>query len=290
VKRRHVVRLLAVALGTSPFVGTAQQKKTRRIGVLSWIPFSSITFQHDFPAALAALGYREDDTIVLDWRSAESRTDHLDALAADLAADADVIVTVTNADTLAAKRATTTVPIVMLAGGDPVNSGLVASFARPGGNVTGSTWLPPETVGKVFEILKEANPGITRAAFLTGTASFISYFVPATEAAAQAIGVALRIIELPPEQDAAGILEEVPQWHPDALVVSPTPAAREAILGFAARNRLLAVYFNRGWVDSGGLIGYIPNGRNSGAGCPLRRPHLQGREARRPPHRAANPV
>jgi putative tryptophan/tyrosine transport system substrate-binding protein len=84
--------------------------------------------------------------------------------------------------------------------------------------------------------------------------------VPATAAAAQAIGVALRIIEVPPEQDAAGILEEVRQWHPDALIVSPTPAPREAILGFAARNRLLAVYFTRGWVDSGGLMGYLPNG------------------------------
>jgi putative tryptophan/tyrosine transport system substrate-binding protein len=169
-----------------------------------------MTFPRQFPEALRDLGYVDKQNLILEWRSADGRPDRLADLAADLVrVKADVIVAVANPDILAAKRATTTIPIVMVAASDPVGAGLVASLARPGGNITGRTWTGPETVGKQLELLKETVPTITRVVHL-GSAGVpgVGASVQAAQAGAQALGLTLRVMEVRPTDDVALLLAD----------------------------------------------------------------------------------
>ncbi len=241
--------------------------KVPRIGVLSLIPISS-WFARQFPEALRDLGYVEKQNIVLELRSADGKLDRLADLAAELIrVRADVIVAMTTPDALAAKRATTTIPIVMAAAQDPVAFGLVASLARPGGNVTGRAFLPPETVGKQFEVLKETVPTITRVVYLRGVdVPGHATSVQGLRAGAQALGLTLREVEMRPTGDVAGVLEEVRRWQPDALyvgVVGISAGHRDAILRFAVQHRLPTISANRPTVMAGALMTYAPSALES---------------------------
>ena len=164
-----LVAALILVMFAAPLAAEAQPPgRVPRIGVLTVLPLSSITFPRQFPEALRDLGYIEKQNIILDWRSADGKPDRLADLAAELVrVKVDVIVAITNLDILAAKRATTTIPIIMGAGADPVAAGLVASLARPGGNITGRVFSS-ETVAKQLEVFKETVPTLTRVAYLRG--------------------------------------------------------------------------------------------------------------------------
>src|SRR5262245_16732113 len=167
--------VLHLALG---FPAEAQQpKKIPRVGLLTGAPLSSQSARNEaFRQGLRELGYVEGKNIVIEWRSYEGKMDRLPVLAAELVRlKVDVIVPGGSSDIRAAKEATSTIPIVMLAGaGDAVASGFVASLARPGGNITGLSTLRPELSGKRLEILKETIPKLSRVAFIasSGNADF----------------------------------------------------------------------------------------------------------------------
>jgi putative ABC transport system substrate-binding protein len=250
IQGRMINRSLALALVAflgvfvMPLGAEAQPAgKVPRVGVLTVVPLSSLMFPRQFPEALRDLGYVEKQNIILEWRSADGRPDRLADLAAELVrVKADVIVAVTNPDILAAKRATTTIPIIMAAASDPVGAGFVASLARPGGNITGRAWVSSETVAKQLEILKETVPTLTRVVYLRGD-GLLPIPSRGLQAGAQALGLTLREVEVRPTDDVARALEEVRRWRPDALYVSSTiPGGhRDAILKFAVQHRLPAM-------------------------------------------------
>jgi putative tryptophan/tyrosine transport system substrate-binding protein len=260
----RVVALILILLA-APLVAEAQPAaKVPRVGVLSVAPLSSIMFPRQFPEALRDLGYVDKENIIVEWRSADGSSDRLAGLAAELVRlEVEVIVAVTNPEILAAKQATTTIPIVMVAANDPVATGLVATLARPGGNITGRMWITPETTGKVLEALKETVPTISRVVHL-GSAGVpgLATIVQGAQTAAQALGLTLRVVEVRQTDDVARVLEEVRRWQPDALYVGPVgiPARhRDAILKFAVQRRLPVVSAVQGIVHRGGLMAYSPS-------------------------------
>jgi putative ABC transport system substrate-binding protein len=163
LSRRAVVQLLAAGLLASP--SAADRHRTgaiARVGVLSGASASEHLTKL-LPKALGELGYVEGKNLEIQWRWADGQAARLPELAIEIVRrKVDVIVAVTNQPILAAKQATTSIPIVMIAGLDPVGFGLVASLARPGGNVTGTSASPPEIGGKILEMLKQAIPGAER--------------------------------------------------------------------------------------------------------------------------------
>src|SRR2546422_803538 len=169
MNKKIVVFALGVLVLASGSQAQAQQsKKIPRIGFLSAAPSIDPTLLE----GLHDLGYVEGKTIVIEHRSAEGKLERLPELAAELVRlKVDIIVTQGTPAAQAVKKATSTIPIVMATSGDPVGSGLVASLARPGGNVTGLTLISPELGGKRLEILKDSVPGLTRVAFLTEPAN-----------------------------------------------------------------------------------------------------------------------
>jgi putative ABC transport system substrate-binding protein len=204
---------LAFVLLATPLAAGAQPAgKVPRVGILTELPLSSIMFPRQVPDALGELGYVEKQNVILEWRSADGKPDRLADLAAELVqAKVDVIVALTNADILAAKRATTTIPIVMGAALDPVAAGLVDSLARPGRNITGRMWTNSETVAKQLQIFKETVPTMTRVVVLGLT----DVNVEGARAGAQALGLTLRVVEIRQTEDVARVLEEVRRrWQP----------------------------------------------------------------------------
>src|SRR5919108_6101648 len=163
MRRSAVISLLGGAAMAWPLAVWAQQRPTvARIGIIDNAPI----WDH-FRLALRDLGYVEGDNIAYEYRHADGNPDRLAQAAADLARlPVNVIATFGTPSTLAAKRATATIPIVMVSVGDPVGAGLVASLARPGGNITGNTILGPEMASKRVQLLKELIPHISRLAFL----------------------------------------------------------------------------------------------------------------------------
>ena len=212
-------------------------------------------------AALRDLGYLEGKNIAIEFRWAEGRYDQLPGLAAELVRlKVDVIVTGGTASTQAAMQATTTIPIVMVGTGDPLRSGLVASLARPGGNVTGLTQLGAEVAGKRLQILTDTVPNVSRVAFLwsRANASHIPYFNE-LQAAARGLRLTLHSVEVQEphefERAFAGMMRE----RPDALIVTAdgTHQVRQAwIVDFAAKRRLPAMYQLKEYVEAGGLMSY----------------------------------
>ena len=169
MKRRDFIFLMASATAAGPRGARAQQaEKVRKIGLLTAGSEGQVRSLHGvLRDGLRELGWIEGKNLTFEARYAEDDLDRLPALAAELVSlDVDVIVTVGTLAPLAAKRATSTIPIVMAFSGDPVGSGLVASLAHPGGNVTGLSGMAPDLAGKRLELLKELLPGMSRMAVL----------------------------------------------------------------------------------------------------------------------------
>jgi putative ABC transport system substrate-binding protein len=246
--------LLAVAV-----IAGQQVHKVQRIGFLS--PLESPQYFAAFRQGLRELGYTEGQNIVIEYRSAKGMPERFPDLAAELVRlNVDVIVAASGGGALAVKNATSTIPIVIGTTGDPVASGLVASLARPGGNITGLTALGTELTGKRLELLKEAVPKASRIVVLStpgstegGTA------LKAMEVAAQPLGIELRVQEVRDPGEFEKTFAAITKEHAGAIMVLTGPLLtthRKRIVEFAAKSRLPAMYGISEFVDAGGLMFY----------------------------------
>jgi putative ABC transport system substrate-binding protein len=266
MRRRAFITLLGGAAAW-PLAARAQQgAKVARVGFLGTSSPSLERHLVDaFRLRLRQLGQVEGETIAIEYRWAEGRDDRLPELAADLVrSKPDVIVTTGTPGTLAAKRATATIPIVFASSGNPINAGLVASFARPGGNVTGFTISGPEMEGKRVQLLKDAVPALSRVAVLWNAANpGLLDFYQLTRAAAAALGLTLQpVVEVRRTDDFNAAFSAIAAATPDAMIVLADRfllAHRKEIVDFAAAQRLPAIYAYRGYVEAGGLMSYAPS-------------------------------
>lgn len=214
-----------------------------------------------FRKGLGDLGYVEGRDVLLDMRFAGGSPERLRALAAEaVAGKPDVVVTVTTTAALAARQATATIPIVALGPADPVKSGLVASLARPGGNVTGLAPNQSEIAGKWLDLLRTLVPAAKALVYLTDTENPGEMIVYRDlEQKARAMGIASRALDGTTPAGVQQAFDAMQRARPDALVVATTASLlpqRSAIVEGAARLRLPAIYARQEYVDAGGLVSY----------------------------------
>jgi putative ABC transport system substrate-binding protein len=261
ITRRRLLAGFAAGALTVPGSGRAQPTKPARIGRLS--PLSAEADDSNLAAfrqGLRELGWIEGQHFTIEARFADGAADRLAPLAAELVRQrVDLVLIGSTPGTLAVKKATTTIPIVMVTTGDPVGGGLVASMRRPGGNVTGVTALGQALNVKRLEIIKEAFPSVARVAVLANAGSpYTRQFHAEREGAARALGLQVRVHEMRDlafdqaftaiRADRSGALMVLP----DATLISH----RRRIVDLAARSRLPAIYGEREFVDVGGLMFY----------------------------------
>jgi putative ABC transport system substrate-binding protein len=262
VKRREFIGLLGGAAAW-PLTARAQQAvgKIVTIGVLAIEPWPPID---TFRQALNNIGYIEGKNVRFEYRHAEGYNERLPELANDLAdLNVDVIVTWGTDAVLAAKQATTTIPIVMGTIGDPLGSGIVTNLARPGGNVTGSSSRAAELESKRLELLKEAVPGLSRVAILSNpTNHYTPLALQSARKGAQMLHVSLAIYEVRDTTTLDAAFVTLTKDRPDALMVPADTflvSQRSRIAQFAIENKLPSVYTFREYIEAGGLIAYTPN-------------------------------
>jgi putative ABC transport system substrate-binding protein len=225
-------------------------------------PGESVALVAAFRQGLIETGYVEGQNLTIDYRWAEGHYDRLPALAADLAGrNVEMIATTGSpAPALAAKNATSTIPIVFLTGTDPVATGLVASLARPGGNLTGVSILLVELTGKRFELLSELVPGAKVIALLVNPISpEAEPTIRDAQEAARAKGVQLPILTATTESEIDAAFASLAQLHAGALLVGGDPffsTRREQFVALSSRHAIPAMYFNSTFAASGGLISY----------------------------------
>lgn len=252
--------LLLVLCGS---VHAQQKDKVFRIGFLDPSNASGSAVVVDvFRRELRTLGWVEGNNITIEYRFAEQKSDRMRELAAELVRlGVDLIVTTGDGPTLAAKKATTSIPIVMTTSSDPVAQGLVASLARPGGNVTGLSSLAADLNTKRLEILKDSIPKLARVALLQSRGSVTSDLqLKALRPAAAALKLTLEEIDTQP--DAKGLesaFETAKQKQANAIMTVATRAffaERKRIVELARKHRVPAIYFQKEFVDDGGLMSY----------------------------------
>ena len=214
-----------------------------------------------FSEALQALGFIEGKTIILEVRGAEGRVDRLPALAAELVQlNVDVIVAWGVEPLEAVRKATNRIPIVMVARGDPVATGFVASLAKPGGNITGVTVAGPEIAGKRLELLKEALPGLSRVAVLRDPAHEPAY-LHETESAARALNLRLLVLTVRAAADLDGAIKVAVKQRAQAMLINETSmlsAHRAQLAELAIRNRLPVIGSWKPSAQAGFLMSYGP--------------------------------
>jgi putative ABC transport system substrate-binding protein len=261
--RRTFIGRIAGGLLGAPLAARAQQVgKVYRIGFLLLFPRDvQLNLIAAFEAGLREKGYMPGREVVIEYRSADGQYDQLPILAAELVRlGVDVIVTGVNPNTIAAKRATGTIPIVMAASFFPVEDGLVASLARPGGNVTGFTQEAGEEVAKRLQLLREVVPKLTRVATLSGVGmTYNPYFVKTLQDAARGIGVSVVPFEIRNVEDVTQAFDDIERARADGLIVFGGPltlAHRSAIIGLATKKQLPAVWSVKERVVDGGLMSY----------------------------------
>jgi putative tryptophan/tyrosine transport system substrate-binding protein len=266
-RRRLVLAVTAGALA-APLASFAQQPaKIARIGFLypaSPEGVGAVRLQW-FRDALRELGYVEGKNLQLEVRWGEGKLDRLPALAAELVQlKVDVIVAASSPAVLAASQATRTIPIVMPTSSDPVGDGLVASLARPGGNITGLSQMAPELGEKRIQLLKEMFPKVSHAMAVLWNPDYVGMRARFEQArvAAPAVGLTVRSVEVRDARELDVAFEAIIREHPEALLLLVDPltlSQRARIVEFAAEQRLPAIYETRDFVDVGGLISYGPN-------------------------------
>jgi putative ABC transport system substrate-binding protein len=247
-----------------PFPARAQQlKKVSRIGYLSPVDAASeSTISEAIRLALRERGYVEGQNIAIEYRYAEGKVDRFPELAAEVARLKVDIIVVAGGTRLvrAAKNATKTIPIVMVGtGADPVEARIVDSLARPGGNVTGITLLSKELGGKRLELLKEAVPKVVRVAVLYDPATSMLDVKEVLPVAARALRLTLQPWEIRDSDGFEKVFAALNKQHPDGLYVLQSPlmnANEKRIAGLALKSRLPSMYYNREFVDAGGLMSY----------------------------------
>jgi putative ABC transport system substrate-binding protein len=255
------IGLLAVAV-----IAEAQRPvKVPRIGYLGATSLSASALRIEaFRQGLREHGYAEGENIVIEYRYAEGKLDRIPALATDLVRlQVEVIVTAGSINTRAAKKATSTIPIVMAQDPDPVGNGFVASLARPGGNITGLSNLGPELSGKRLELLKETVAGLARVAvFSTSTFLGNAQILRETGLAADALRVQLQFIDVLDPKDLQTAFRAARKGRAEALLVAAGPvftSQRTQLTDLAVKNRLPAIYYETEFVEQGGLMTYGAN-------------------------------
>ena len=266
MKQKFIGIALCAMLFTLSLPAQAQQAAgIPRIGIL--IPSSASflsTRREAFHRRLRELGYVEGKNIVIEYRYAEGKPERLPDLVAELVRlKVDIIVTAGPGATLAAKKASGTIPIVFAAANDPVGTGLVSSLARPGGNITGLSTMTPDLDGKRLELLKEAFPKVARVAFLWesgGTRG--NQTLTDMEAPAKALGLKLQSLPVRSLDDFDSAFARAKRDGAQALITttgSLINTQQRRVLDLAAKNRLPAIYHYSEFVEAGGLMSYAPN-------------------------------
>ena len=264
MKRREFLSFVGGAAATWPLVAGAQAPKVPRVGYLS--PSSPagqwLARNNAFRQGLRELGYDEGKNIVIEYRFAEGKFDRLPDFAAELIGlKVDVIVAVVTQASLAARNATTTISIVMVAVSDPLGSGLVTSLQRPGGNITGIGSMTGEIVGKSLQLLNETIPNLSRVAVLWNpdNAIFQAQMLKEAEAAAGVLGVQLQTFGARNAAEIDHAFSAIAKDNARALLVLNDPILIQhatQIVTLAERNRLPAMYGQREFAVTGGLMAY----------------------------------
>src|SRR6266853_5825278 len=261
---------LTLSFLAAPLAADAQPSaKVARIGYLSVVRGApgGVSLEEAFRQGLQDLGYVEGKTIAIASRSAEGKPERLPALAAELVQlPVDVIVAQGQA-VQAAKDTTTTIPIVMVTGGDPVALGLVASLARPGGNVTGLSLMSAELAGKRLQLLKEASGSLGRVAVLWNARDAVmTNIFSEIQAAAPVLGMTVQPLGVQEAKDIDGAIAAMTEERPDALfMITDVLTSRyvRQVLDFAVQHQLPTMYQSSGGVAEGGLMSYAPSWTDS---------------------------
>jgi putative ABC transport system substrate-binding protein len=252
MNRREFITLLGGAATAWPLAARGQEaSKIPRIGMLSPGPYELAATSDAFQQEVRELGYTEGP---------RSRAAEL------VASNVDLIVARSTTAARVAKEATETIPIVAVAMADPIEDGLVASLARPGGNVTGTTFLSPELVAKRLQLLRDVIPGLSRVAALWHPRAYsertMAGILKEVEAAAQTLGLQLHLVPAVAPDEFAGALSAMTSERADAFIVLPSPmlfGEYRQIVSLTASSRLPAMYQAREFVDAGGLMSYGAN-------------------------------
>ena len=288
MRRREFITLLGGAAAAWPLPARAQQPAMPVIGFLGLTtPEPNVDTLRALRQGLKEAGYVEGETFAMEYRWAESRRERLPALAAELVhRNVRVIVAMEGGDVvLAAKGATGTIPIVFVVSSDPVSLGLVASIARPGGNVTGINFVSAELVAKRLEILRELVPGATRIAVLVNPASPAATETTLREIqpAAEVLGLKIRVFEADRREDIDSMFANLASQRPDALFVANgafLTTRRIQLAHLATRHAIPATYPGRQYADIGGLMSYgCQPARCLAGGRRLFGAHPQGNQA-----------
>ena len=260
MRRRDFITLVGGAIASWPQTGRAQQRP--KIGLLD--TGLGAAFAVPFMGKLAELGYVDGENVVIERRSADGNPERLADLAADLVRQqVNVIVTAGTPAGFAAKKATTTIPIVLGANSDPVGVGLVASLARPGGNMTGNSLMAPDLSQKRLELLHMLGPEISRFAILWDSSNpGMAARVRETKNAADQAHVLLHVVGPRNLDELNAALADVANARPDALLVTAEAFTRQhqaRILDFANSNKIPTMFEDSSYVAAGGLMSYGPD-------------------------------
>jgi len=263
MKRREFLRLLCGAAVALPFPAQAQSAKVARIGFLGAATPSGFAPQVEaFRAGLRELGYIEGKNLVIEFRWAEGRYERLPELAADLVRlKVDVLVTHAPVGVRAAEQATTTIPIVIAAVGDAVASGLVKSLARPGGNVTGSSFFVPELAAKRLDTLKEALPQVRRVGALLNSSALSQPVLDAMAKSATLLDIELQQFSIREPRELPGVFQQIANGRCEAVLANEDPmllANSRAIADLAVGQHLPSFGFLE-MAEAGGLAAYGAN-------------------------------
>jgi putative tryptophan/tyrosine transport system substrate-binding protein len=265
MRRIGLTVTLTLGLALAPLVSEAQQAgKPFRIGFLAFglKPGAGSDPLFDvFLQALRDLGYVEGRNVVLEVRYAEGRNERFPSLAAELVnLKVDVLVAQSTPAAIAAKQASSSVPIVMVVVGDPLGAKLIESLAHPGGNVSGLSLIAPELSAKRLDLFKQTLPKLSRVTVLWNSANVgMRLRVQETERAAPALGVTLQSVTVQSPDDFDGVFAAMSKDRPESLLVmadTVTASNSRRVVEFAARNRVPAIYEARNFVDAGGLMSY----------------------------------
>ena len=293
IARRKFLATLGGAATAWPLAAGAQQPAMPVVGYLSaHLPGPSAPLTGAFRQGLKDSGYVEGENVTIIYRWAEGQWDRLPALATELLHQrVAVIAAFGNSAAVAAKAATTTIPIVFSVGEDPVKLGLVACLAQPGGNLTGINNFATELATKRLELLREMVPAATRVAVLVSPSNAVTSesTVRDTAAGARAMGLQVQLLNADTSREIDAAFATLARERSDALFVDPNPfflSRRVQLVNLASRLAVPAIYFDRAFAEVGGLMSYGASLTCVSPGRRLYGAHPQGRQARGPAGRA----